>query len=132
MEFLYALCLNESQLASAQAGWRTKTMTMPPAGTDYVELYRSHTPEWEEGYDHTLATASKGGQALLVRYDRHGQLQLRVFSEGRLARDLFVSETWVRVEGEPVAWEVKVFGSAIGSVGDETPFAGDGRVFMRL
>ena len=124
MEVIYALCLNERQLETAQACVTTRKLAMPPPGINYVQIYEFQTPEWEEGHNHTLSMASKGGESLLLRRDRFGQLELRVFVDGKLARDLFFYETWQRVTGQPCAWEAAVFGCAIGQQGDEEPYGG--------
>lgn len=125
MEVIYARCTSDAELEALRAARRNPKLTRRD-DCDYVALQPDATPMWDEPYDRELEQASRAtGSALLVRCDRHGQLELREYERGALVRDLFYYDGWQRVEGTPRPWEAAVLGSPVGAVGDAEPDAYD-------
>ena len=125
MEVIFARCTSDADLDALRAARRNPRLSRMP-GCDYVALQPDATPDWDNAYDRELEQASRAtGHALLLRCDRNGQLELRDYESGALARDLFFYEHWRRVDGAPRAWERAALGAEVANVGDAEPAAYD-------
>ena len=125
MEVIFARCTGDAELEALRAARRNPRLTRA-SGCDYVALQPAATPDWEQPYDRELEQASRAtGHALLLRCDRHGQLELREYENGALVRDLFFYEHWRRADGAPRAWESAVLGAPVARAGDTEPPAWD-------
>lgn len=129
MEFIFAFCRSDAQLKGIRAAWRGKKITRN-AYFKYVLVHSRPIDDWGKLYDEKLKALSLTGpkehllvgEGLLVRFDRNGQFELRLYRNGVLARDLFYSnEAWRRVGGGPELWEEKVLGAEVGKPGDAEP-----------